>query len=321
MGARLRSRWQRVRKSLEVGGVIVGCILIIALIAVIVLGYLFNWPWVGVNDGYNKIPLEQPSSKTIWDWLQLLIIPIMLATGGYIFNATLSRNEQRSSQDDQQEGTLQSYLHGMSDLLLEKQLRTSQPNDEVRNVARAITLAALRKLNSERKLVLIRFLFESNLFNIIKLDDADLSGILLRNITLRDLEMHYAIVTNVFFDNFNFERCDFDDTNFSNSTYTGIKVISSSLRGVNFSHTKMTNLDFTGSSLIEADLSYANLSNVIFRNADLSNANFTGARLSNVDLHGATITREQLNRAKLLQGVSMDAGRIHTEGSAYSIEV
>jgi len=32
-----------------------------------------------------------------WDWLQLLIIPAVLAVGGYILNLTISRGEQEAT--------------------------------------------------------------------------------------------------------------------------------------------------------------------------------------------------------------------------------
>ena len=42
--------------------------------------------------------------KTLWDWLQLLIIPAVLAVGGYLFKFTASRNEQETTkQRDQTE--------------------------------------------------------------------------------------------------------------------------------------------------------------------------------------------------------------------------
>jgi uncharacterized membrane protein len=42
-------------------------LLILLLLAVIVLGYIFQWPWTGFQ------------KKTLWDWMQLLIFPLVLA--------------------------------------------------------------------------------------------------------------------------------------------------------------------------------------------------------------------------------------------------
>ena len=66
MEARLLSWWQRVRKPLELFVILVGCTLMITLLVVIVLAYVFNADVPGLR------------GKTLWDWLQLLIIPAVL---------------------------------------------------------------------------------------------------------------------------------------------------------------------------------------------------------------------------------------------------
>src|SRR5215212_48906 len=54
-------------------------------------GYLFGWKWTG-------LPRE-----TLWDWLDLLIVPTVLALGGYLF--TRSEN-QRARETAEKERTL-----------------------------------------------------------------------------------------------------------------------------------------------------------------------------------------------------------------------
>jgi len=39
---------------------------------------------------------EQSSAKTLWDWLQLLIVPIILAIGGFWLNQMQKSREQRT---------------------------------------------------------------------------------------------------------------------------------------------------------------------------------------------------------------------------------
>src|SRR6266487_4686517 len=110
MEAKLRSWWLKAKKPLEVFCVIVVSILAIALVVVIVLAYIFNVNVPGLR------------GKTLWDWLQLLIIPTVLAVGGYLFNLTISRNEQRIASDNQRETALQDYIDKMSELLLKEHL-------------------------------------------------------------------------------------------------------------------------------------------------------------------------------------------------------
>jgi hypothetical protein len=52
--------------------------------------------------------------------------------------------------------------------LLEKELRVSQPDDEVQTVARTRTLTVLRGLDGVRKGAVVQFLFEAGLISVAK---------------------------------------------------------------------------------------------------------------------------------------------------------
>src|SRR5207253_3743844 len=126
----------------------------------IALAYIFNVNVPGLR------------GKTLWDWLQLLIIPLALAVIALLFNLANSRTErqiakQRYEQDQQitkqryeqdqlialdkqREDLLQAYLDRMSELLLEKQLRSSEVGAEVRNVERVLTVTVLNQLDARR---------------------------------------------------------------------------------------------------------------------------------------------------------------------------
>src|SRR5581483_7039801 len=90
--ARFYAWWLRNKKPLEIIGVTLFLVGLFALVVFIILGYIYNWAWVGIGP---KAPSFQ-HGKTLWDWLQLLIIPAVLAIGGYAFNLTVSRNERNA---------------------------------------------------------------------------------------------------------------------------------------------------------------------------------------------------------------------------------
>ena len=178
-------------------------VVLIALVVVIVLGYTNNWNWTGLH------------GKTLYDWLQLLIIPAVLAVGGYLFNYTIGRNERQANEqraqtereaaekraqverdialDNQREAALQAYIDNMSELLLEKKLRKSDEEDEVRKLARVRTLTVLRRLDGRRKANVLKFLFESELLirenSFIDLDGADLSRVDLSGASLHTTQL------------------------------------------------------------------------------------------------------------------------------------
>src|SRR5215469_2886887 len=161
MIAKFRSWWKNTSKTLDIV-VILMLVVLVALVVVIILGYTNNWSWAGLH------------GKTLYDWLQLLIIPAVLAVGGYLFNYSTSRNEQKATQqrdqterdvalDNQREAALQAYIDSMSELLLHEKLPESGEDDEVRTIARVRTLTVLPRLDGARKRSVLQFLHESGL--------------------------------------------------------------------------------------------------------------------------------------------------------------
>src|SRR5260370_40463759 len=100
MGARLHSQWQYIRKHRRVAIMIA---LVRAAMALIFVECLMNG--TGFNGYYTtattrtisgspptitSTAIDQPG-KTLWDCLQLLLIPAVLARAGYSSNLTRSR--------------------------------------------------------------------------------------------------------------------------------------------------------------------------------------------------------------------------------------
>ncbi len=90
MGMQLRSWWQKTKQHWMVVVVVVAIVLVV-VIALIVVDYRFGW--TGFS-GYHKVSIatettsspkkitrtqEDQPGKTLWDWLQLLVVPLVLA--------------------------------------------------------------------------------------------------------------------------------------------------------------------------------------------------------------------------------------------------
>jgi hypothetical protein len=158
----------------------IAIILAVIFLIVVVGGYSGSWyfGWTGLAD-YTRPPGVDERGKTLWDWLELLIIPAVLA-GGAMWFSRAEREAERGIADDRlREAALQTYLDRMTHLLLEKELRTSKEEDEAHAVARARTLTVLRQLDGERKGTVLRFLSEARVISksdpIVDLEGADLS--------------------------------------------------------------------------------------------------------------------------------------------------
>ena len=210
---------------------------LLALSATILIGgYRLNWAWTGFTG-------EKETYRTLYDWMQLLFIPVVLAIAGFWFNhrerkaaEMRDENEEKTAnmraieelrfqelhaqtehevaQDNQREGALQAYINEMSELLLHENLRKSEKDDEVRNIARVRTITVLPRLDSDRKGSVVQFLHESGLIHndntIIDLKDADLTdanlcGAVLSYANLKRVNLNGANLNGAFMDNANLE--------------------------------------------------------------------------------------------------------------------
>jgi Pentapeptide repeats (8 copies) len=240
---------------------------IVMAIAVFAIGsYVPGWEeWTGIT---------KPKQHTFWDWLDLLIVPIVLALGGYLFNRAENRRTEKQTEEDReialghsQDEALQNYLDKISQLLTDKTppLDKAEQNDPRRTVARAWTLTVLDTLDSSRikglealesgrrKRRVVKFLYEANL-----------------------ICSNRAIV---------------------------------SLSKVNLIGADLSEADLRGAGLRGADLRGADLRGADLSRADLSGVDLSRADLSGVDLTNARVTKEQLREAEYLKGTTMRDGK------------
>jgi hypothetical protein len=245
--------------------------------------------------------------KTLWDLLQLLIVPLALAGIGFWFSTQQDARQQAVEEQRAQDEALQAYLDQMSSLMIGKNsLRESEEGSEVRTLARARTLTVLGRLDPKRKTALMQFLVEAGLVQrveggrgpIISLTGANLSD---ANLRVADLSGAYLY-----------------DANLSNAN-----LFSADLSGAYLSEADLSNADPSNADLSNANLSDADLSGAWLYDTDLSNADLIGADLSNAELFGANlseaylrlahgVTKEELEQqAESLEGTIMPDGTIY----------
>ncbi len=340
MVARFHSWWQQIKT--HPGATVLIALFVTLVVLVILGGYKFNWGWTGFNR-------DNKSSKTLWDWMQLLFIPVVLAIAGFWFNHNERKAtekhadiEREISSDNQREVAIQAYIDKISELLLHANLRKPVKEeevdtgelhlDEVRIIARVRTLTVLSELDGRRKGDLIKFLHEADLINndlksIIFLDDADLSGADLKKANLKYANLR---VTNLSGANLSqavlstaiLVGADLSKANLQKATLikaqlgiarqwisTGPDFVEGRMR-----KTRLSGADLTEAHLFEADLSDADLSGANLCGAYLERANLDRADLTRANLKDVTgITVEELERqASSLKGATMPDGSIHT---------
>ena len=212
---------------------------------------------------------EVQPSKTLWDVMQLLIVPAILIGAVAYWNSAQAAREQDRTDQQRQDTAVTSYFVQMSGLMLHERLLRSSPDEPVRAVARSLTLATLHALDADRKADVLRFLYEAGLLHAANgaPPPVQLSGA-------------------------NLVRAHLKDANLGDADLTGAELAGAKLGGA-----VLVRTDFRKANLTNADLGDADLDNADLRGADLSSATLNGAKLTNVDAEGANLAGAHLKKA------------------------
>jgi len=198
---------------------------------------------------------------TLWDWVNLLIVPLAIAGIGIWFNNQQRAGETESAQRRADDDALESYLKDMTTLLVDKKLREAQLGDDLSTVARARTLTVLNRFfHSVNNGEVLRFLYESKLIGTTE----DHPIVSLKGAAL---PMLYAPKVN--------------------------------LQGANLQRTNMASAEIPRAQLQEANLQQAYLGVANLREAKLQGAELQSTDLFQVDLQGAALAGTNLQGANL----------------------
>jgi hypothetical protein len=163
------------------------------------------------------------ADKQAWNWLDVLIFPVLLALVGIWYQATEAdrdnkrqrvqrqrdirhaneqrRREERAVEKQTEAAALEAYLDQMGYLLIEKDLRNAPENSDIRALAQARTLTILLRLEAERKRHPLKLVAQMHLIDkgscVIRLphadlNDADLTEANLRGTVLADADLRNA---------------------------------------------------------------------------------------------------------------------------------
>jgi uncharacterized protein YjbI with pentapeptide repeats len=315
-------------KVVGIGVVLIGAYLLMRV------AYTLDWTGfaesVAAGEGTQR-------AKTLWDWLELLTVPVVLASGVFWLGRQRLKAEReiqqqraRTEQEAAQAFAFQDYVDHIADLLLEKQLRTVDRNGEARRVARLRTLTLLQRLDEKHKAAVVRFLFESGLISretvVVDLQRADLSGVNLSGAELSGLSLSGARLIEANLNEAVLNQADLRAADLHGAYLYGAKLFGANLGKAHLVQAYMhevnlCNANLAGADLRGADLRGANLSGADLRGADLRWANLRGVELSGAnlrwaDLHKAKIVAARLSQAKSLNGATLPDGNRYVESEA-----
>jgi uncharacterized protein YjbI with pentapeptide repeats len=249
---------------------------------------------------------QQPRSgnRRVWDVLMVLGVLLVGAAAGFwlseqrnaaryqeVQNALVKlEQELRGEQRSQSAAELQAYFEQMTQLLLERDLRSSEADSDVQRLARARTVAIVANTDAEGNRSVTRFLTEVDLvkgsdtvrlLSQSYLPDADLGGAF-----LPAADLNTSVLRG---------------TNFNGAMLVSANLSAAILSEANLGSANLGYANLEGAELVGADLSGANLDRAVLTNADLSGANLTDA----------TVTEEQLDASKSLKGATLADGSKH----------
>ncbi len=296
----MRSRPLRRQKTKHIFGIIVA---VAGVLTLVIVGYKMNW--------MRFITQYSLPAKTSWDWIQVLLLPAVLTLATLLFIRAERTNRQKVTQlrnqnerviaiDNQCEAALQAYLNRMSELLLEKNSRVSAPDTEIWNVARALTLTLLRRLDAGRKGIVLQFLYESGLINknagksMLDLSGADLSGA-----DLSGANLSCAILSGALFVEADLSEAQLMEANLNVAILSGADLSGANLSGATLTWAILTGANLSGADLSGANLNGANLNGANLNGANLSKAILDRAYLNEVDLKLANLNETSLSEARL----------------------
>lgn len=295
----------------------------IALLAIIAAMAILIWAivpsitpaWTGFSSDSATDGIIR-ANRTLWEWLELLLIPAALLLGAWWVSHPKKESEVDHSsaeafnqsqieaiESQHQEKRIQIYYDTMTELLLKHGLRQATRDDEVRRVARAQTMTVLWGLNSERRGALARFLYESQLIQhpdpIISLAGANLSSANLSGADLSDADLRQAHLTAANLADARLHKTDLAGADLAGADLQGAVPAKPPLGISRWVPPNLSRANLNEAVLREANLAETNLTEASLRGTLLDKANLHKAILREANLQGAQLNKANLSQANL----------------------
>lgn len=250
----------------------------------------------------NSIDHRKKKCHSVFRWMKLLFaLATPLAVGIFTIVTTihnqriaeLDRNQDHEqTKDDQQETVYTNYINDISKFVNEKTY-----TDKNGLYIRTKTLAALRKLDSERKKQMLLFLKDSEL-----LDTAyfSLSGSDFSEIHLNGNEIFQC----------QFLRSSFYQMNFHRSSF-----INCYFHRVQFQESDFREVQFINCSFNYCQFDQINFQNFILKNSYIRNSSWIDSSLMNSDLTGTSFIETNFINSNLFEAILPDQQSISIQNS------
>ncbi len=270
----------------------------IGVLLIFLFIYLYDQPWTGFGKGVGN-NVQSNSPKTLWDWLELIIVPISLSLIAWFFKKSEIKTEKAISLEKNREGELYSFYDYVQNIHFSTDLNDNRTKEMVSVLASARAKVIIGNLDVKRKASFIKFLYEVGFINIdgpiIVFDRPDFSGINLDNNSLFKMTIRGAD-----FSNSSFEFSTLSFSIFSGSCFSKSSFYFAQLQRAYFDWCEVDSADFSHANLEKASLGRLIGKNPNFSNAYLVEAHLIGAYLYKANFQKANMTQSILCRSKFI---------------------
>jgi uncharacterized protein YjbI with pentapeptide repeats len=306
------------------------------------LVYQPNWTGFGVDSTKNTerdstgkitktIEIEE-SSKTLWDWLGLLGVPVVLAILGYSLQQQEQRRvseqaaleqkraseqaalEKEIAEGDRREESLQIYFDRLSELLVDKNLiaiATKLENIRIRPDPFA-TEEEDKRLQEyvdehQQKLDAAIDVIRARTLSILRRlkGDGERKGSVIEFLIETEvvsrlrLNLSGADLSGADLGSADLSGANFSGVNMSSANLSSAQFRRTILSGANLNSANLSSANLSGATLSDADMSGADLSGATLNDAMAWSADMSGADLSGADLSGAILQNINFNNTNL----------------------
>ena len=301
----------------------------IAAVALPIVGLVSSLLYFFIRVAKSR-PATGFADKTLWEWMELLIVPIVLTLGGLYFGGVQAGNQADVEEQRAEDAALEAYFNEMGGLVLDQELSECGVDEDVRALARAQTSTVLNRVEGDRKGNVIEFLNGASLINrncpIVSLAGTDLIDVQLSGADLSSVDLHEAKLASA-----NLQDAQLDNAVLAGAWLAHTQGEDRPLGAANLRGANLSGADLRNANLSDTDLGWplspsgknADLSGADLRGAILDSADLRGANLEGVDLRGASMNGTELDNAKgitreeLQQQVSTLEGASMPNGSVY----
>ena len=268
-------------------------ILILISIAAVAAGLAgYSQSWTGFASQFTPTGGSVPSKK-LWDWMDLLLIPILLAGIAYFLSRSQSRRQISVSLLNKREEALQNYFDQMTHLLLDIDYQDEDQVETGRRMARARTITVLEMLDGKQKGHLVRFLVEADLI------DRYAPSVNMARANLKKMDLEPGLYSGCNLHGVNLDGASLAWCNLTDSDIGSSSIRHADLESTDMSSSNLDYTDFSGSDMYKSRFFEAQLIKARFEDANLEQADFRRATIRTAKMLGANLRRAALTKAYL----------------------